>query len=126
MEKVKHGFAALARGDLDEMLTVVHPDIELLPLSGKLVDRRSYHGHEGVREWDRARADTWDLEFIPAEYEDLGDRVLVHGEVRTRGKGSGLELDTTVSWLFEFREGKIARLEAFLDREEARAAAEPR
>jgi ketosteroid isomerase-like protein len=126
VEKVKHGFAALASGDLEEMLTVVHPEIELLPLSGKLVDRRSYHGHDGVREWDRGRDDTWDLDFIPGEFEDLGDRVLVHGEVRTRGKGSGLELDTAVSWLFEFREGKIARLEAFLDRAEARAAAEPR
>jgi ketosteroid isomerase-like protein len=123
VEKVKHGFAALARGDLEGMLTVVHPDIELLPLSGKL-EGRIYHGHEGVREWDRARHDTWDLEFTPSEYEDLGDSVLVHGEVRSRGAASGVELDTPVSWVFEFREGKIIRLEAFLDRAEARAAAE--
>jgi len=122
VEKVKYGFAALARGDLEEMLTVVHPDIELLPLSGKL-EGRTYHGHEGVREWDRGRHDTWDLEFTPSEYEELGDSVLVHGEVRSRGAASGVELDTQVSWLFGFRDGKIVRLEAFLDREEARAAA---
>lgn len=122
VEKVKHGFAALARGDLEEMLTVVHPEMELLPLSGKL-EGRSYHGHEGVREWDRGRRDTWELEFTPSEYEELADSVLVHGEVRSRGAASGLELDTQVSWLFDFRDGKIVRLEAFLDREEARAAA---
>jgi ketosteroid isomerase-like protein len=125
LEKVKYGFAALARGDIEEMLTVVHPEIELLPLSGKLVDSRSYHGHEGVREWDRTRRDAWEnLEFLPEEYEDLGDAVLVHGEVRSRGAASGVELDTQVSWLFEFREGKVARLEAFLDRDEAHAAAQ--
>jgi ketosteroid isomerase-like protein len=126
VEKVKHGFAALARGDIEEMLTVVHPEIELLPLSGKLVDRRTYHGHEGVREWDRTRREAWEnLEFLPDEYEDLGETVLVHGEVRSRGATSGVELDTQVSWLFEFRHGRITRLEAFLDRDEARAAAEP-
>jgi ketosteroid isomerase-like protein len=124
VEKIKHGFAALARGDIEEMLTVVHPEIELLPLSGKLIDRRTYHGHEGVREWDQARHTTWDLELIPAEYEDLGDSVLVHGEVRSRGAASGVELDTQVSWVFTFQDGKIIRLEAFLDRDEARAAAE--
>ena len=124
VEKVKHGFAALARGDIEEMLTVVHPEIELLPLSGKLVDRRSYHGHEGVREWDLTRREAWEnLELVPAEYEDLGDRILVHGELRSRGAASGIELDTQVSWVFEFRDDKIAQLEAFLDRDEARAAA---
>lgn len=121
VEKVKRGFEAFNRGEIDEMLTVVHPEIELVPLSAKLVEGGAYHGHEGVREWDRRRDDVWDLEFEPAEFEDLGGRVLVHGIARSRGKSGGVELDTPVTWAFDFAEGLIVRLEAFLDRDEARA-----
>ena len=123
VEKVRRGFEALASDDIEQMLEVVHPEIELIPLSGKLVERRAYRGHDGVREWDRARRETWALEFVPEEYADLGENVVVHGSVRSRGHGSGVELDTPVSWLFEFSEGKIVRLEAFLERGEARSAA---
>lgn len=126
IERVRRGFDALRADDIEGMLTVVHPEVEVIPLSGKLVERRVYRGHEGVREWDRGRRETWDLEFRPREFEAIGDCVVVDGTVVSRGAGSGLELDTPVSWVFEFRDGLIDRLEAFLDRSEAIAAAQRR
>jgi ketosteroid isomerase-like protein len=124
VEKVRFGFEALRADDIERMLTVIDPAIELLPLSGKYVERRTYRGHEGVREWDRLRRETWHLEFCPERYEAIGDRVVVvDGSLTSRGVTSGVELDTAVSWLFELRDGKITRLEAFLDHDEALAAA---
>ena len=121
VEKVRRGFASFNRGDIEAMLTVVHPEIELVPLSAKMVDGRVYRGHDGVREWDRQRAEVWDLRFEPTEFEDLDGRVLVHGVAHSRGRAAGVEIETPVTWAFDFEAGLIIRLEAFLDRAEARA-----
>lgn len=128
VDVVRAAFEALNRDDVEAGLELVDPDIELLPISAALVDGRAYHGHAGVREWDRERRDVWDLQFDLRDFEEFGDVVLVEGAVRTRGRASGVELDTPVSWVVRLRAGKIVRLEAFPDGQEARAvagAAEP-
>jgi ketosteroid isomerase-like protein len=63
------------------------------------------------------------MEVEVAEFEDAGERVLVHGRIRSRGIASGVELDTPVSWVCALREDKVVRVEAFLDRGAAEAAA---
>jgi ketosteroid isomerase-like protein len=56
------------------------------------------------------------------EYRELDqERVLWIGELRTRGKGSGLDLQAQVANLFEIRSGKLARLVLYWDADRALA-----
>jgi ketosteroid isomerase-like protein len=127
MELVRAAFDAMNADDVERGLATAHEEIEFLPLASKQVDGRGYRGHAGLREWDRERRDTWDLAYQIDEMTPIGsDRLLAYGRIRSRGKGSGVELDVEHSWLFDFRDDKIVRAEAFTDPAEARAAAERR
>jgi ketosteroid isomerase-like protein len=53
---------------------------------------------------------------------DLGDRVLVFGHWRARGRTSGGESEQPGTWLYEIKEGKVVRLQTFTNRDEALAA----
>jgi ketosteroid isomerase-like protein len=68
-------------------------------------------------DWERfdLRAD----EFIPIG----SDRLLVIGQVRARGRASGVEVDYGAAWLCYLRDGKVIRVRFYSDREEALAAA---
>jgi ketosteroid isomerase-like protein len=60
-----------------------------------------------------------DLEFVPVDDE----RVLVQFRLRMRGKGSGAPAEALPGWLWTVRDGRGVKIEAFLDRAEARLAA---
>jgi ketosteroid isomerase-like protein len=123
VDVVRAAFEAIGRDDIEACVEVVDPEVEFLPLGAALVDGRAYHGHEGVREWDRERHGVWDIEFDLRVFREVGDVVLVEGAIRTRGRSSGVELDTPVSWVIRLRAGRILRVEAFPDGTAARAAA---
>jgi 8-oxo-dGTP pyrophosphatase MutT (NUDIX family) len=58
------------------------------------------------------------LQSLPEEFRDLGDRVLVFGRLKGRGKGSGAPVDTPYTGIFDFRGDKIWRSRVYLDRAE--------
>ena len=84
-----------------------------------------YRGYDGVRTWMQEIDDqfeTWRTridEFIPAS----GQRLLGLGSIHFRGRGSGLEFEVPVAWLFEFRGDRILRMTTFASHEEGRRAA---
>jgi ketosteroid isomerase-like protein len=113
--------------DFEALLPFVADDIEWRPATMSAVEGGSFHGTEGMREffdeWDK----TWRLwEVEPCEVRDLGEQVLVLGHVHAAARGSGLELDQPVAYLFEFRDGLLQRGATFFDHDEAVAAAEAR
>ena len=57
------------------------------------------------------------------EIVDLGDRVLCYATFIARTGASQIALEREETQLFTLRDGKIARLQWFHDRDEARAAA---
>jgi ketosteroid isomerase-like protein len=58
------------------------------------------------------------------EIRDLGDRVVGLGEIRARGRESGVEVATQVGWFLEVRDGMMRRGWAFTSHAEALKAAE--
>jgi ketosteroid isomerase-like protein len=73
--------------------------------------------------WERWE-DPWDeLETVPEEYIDAGDRVVVTVRYSGRGQGSGIELDDLLFDVYDLREGKIVRKREFKTRADALAAA---
>ena len=125
-ETIRKGIAALNRGDADGIAAVLTADVELLPMSAA-VDGTVYRGHDGMRSWLAELAEDWDEYALTLEsVEELtAGRVLVHAAVSMRGRSSGVVLDTPAAWLCEMRGGQVARIQFFMDPDEARAAVSP-
>lgn len=81
-------------------------------------------GREGMSRYFAESEETWETFNASAEeFRDLGDRVLVLGRMRGRGRASGVEVDTEYAMVVEFRVGRVCRSRGYLDRGEALRAA---
>ena len=113
--------------EFEDLIPCVTADVEWRPATMTAVEGGSYHGTDDLRsffeEWDHAWR-LWEVE--PEETEELGDQVLVLGHVHAEARGSGMELDQPVAYLFEFDDGLLARGATFFDHDEAREAARQR
>jgi ketosteroid isomerase-like protein len=101
------------------MILASHPDFEmhLVGVGGEPVE---YLGESGIREWFRDVAQSWEsFRFEATDLRDLGDRLLILGQVRGRGRVSGVEVDDRMAWIIEVSEGKASGLRGFLDQREA-------
>ena len=69
-------------------------------------------------------SNTWEeLRVLAGELRDLGDRVVVLGRTEGRGRGSGVQVDSPIGVIYDFRDGKMSRVLAYLDHGEALRAA---
>jgi ketosteroid isomerase-like protein len=106
---------AFNRGDISETLSEVDPDITLDEWQ-EAPGARTYHGPDGVQ----AALDNWfeTWEWMHVELEELreaGDRVFFSLHQRAKGKGSGVEVEIR-SWnVYTFRDGKLTRIQLFLE-----------
>ena len=92
-------------------------EMHLIGVTGEPVH---YAGANDVRQWVRDVAQSWEsFRFEATGFRDLGDRVLVLGDVRARGRFSGVEVDDRWGWIVESRDGRAISLHGFLDQGEA-------
>src|ERR1041384_6014472 len=103
--------AAFNRRDRDALLTYYHADVEFRDLQHAPDAPERLFGVDAIRaywgQWDDA------FDNFTAEIEqalDAGAYVLTATRWRGKGKDSGLEIDLRALEVFEFAEGKIARL----------------
>ena len=118
VELVRTVFGGWARGDFRAASDLFAADFEWKQ-SPDAVEPGSHRGASigtalrqlfGVYENYRIEAE---------EYIDAGDRIVVVGRARGTARGSGMELDQSVFFLWTARNGKLASIEAFRDRGEA-------
>jgi ketosteroid isomerase-like protein len=121
---VRRSFEAMGAWDVDALLELYDTDVEFLPLTGTRVESGGYRGHDGVRAYFAEARDLWDL-MVPEglEFSDLGDRVLVGGRCRVRGRASGAESDQPCGWVIDVRDGKIVSHRTCASFDEAREIA---
>jgi ketosteroid isomerase-like protein len=124
LELVRGAFAVVTiPGDPEAMIAASHPDFEM-QLVGVAGEPVHYAGASGIREFFSDVAESWEsFRFRATDLRDLGDRVLVLGHVRGRGRVSGVEVDDRWAWIVGLREGRAASLRGFLDHREALDAA---
>jgi len=125
VELVRRLFEAFESRDLDQMITLVAPDLEFFPQVTASVVKRAepYRGHDGLRRYFEDAARVWrQLDIIPHEYRDLGDQVLVFGRVYARGEG-GYIADSPTAWLWRIEDDLITWGRVFTSRAEALQAA---
>jgi ketosteroid isomerase-like protein len=103
---------------------LVTPDFEWLPALTKALDGGGYRGREGIERFALDTSENWEeLQSVVVEYRDLGDRVVVLGRLKGRGKGSGAPVDQPYVGIFDFRGNRIRRHQVYLDRAEGLQAA---
>jgi uncharacterized protein len=122
LEIVRAAYEAGNRGDWDEFFGWFHPDAEW-ETDPRVPNAGIYRGHEDVRRFieDQGRP----FESTIAEIERLipsDDRVLAPVRVRRRLRGSTAEVDVRIGHLWTLRDGKVARIQAFAERQRALAA----
>ena len=116
-------FAATARRDVDTLLEIASPDIEYVPIMAVL-EGRVYRGHEGVRRWVEDLFEHWEaFEPVGHDFREQGNMVIATGWWHARGRASGAQLDDqSATWIVEFRDGRMTRLQTFTSNEEANEA----
>jgi ketosteroid isomerase-like protein len=123
VDVVRTWFAAHARGDLETVLELTHPEIEVRPALVGGLEGRVYRGRDGMREFlDDVDAIWTDFRIELRELRDAGDSVIALGHTWAEGR-DGIELDDPGGWILGMEGGMIRRFRSFNSWEEALEAA---
>jgi ketosteroid isomerase-like protein len=119
VEKVRAGFAAHNRGDLDAWLELYDPEVEFETLllgthQGKEAMRSLYHENLANQPGYTA---------TPVELIDAGDKVISVVQLGGAGTSSQIALADQIAFIHTFRNGVVVREQTFRNREEALEAA---
>jgi ketosteroid isomerase-like protein len=124
VDKVRAFVEAYNRRDFDAAVADFDPGVEWI-----LPERQSSDSCQGpgaIRRFWEGLDDTFDqLQLLPQEWVDAGDRVATRLRHHALGKGSGLELNEELyHQVVTFEDDRMVRIEYFADWREALAAAE--
>jgi len=120
-ERAMDGFN---RRDVDAFIQATTADFEWFPALGMAVEGGSFRGREGVETYFDGLHATWEeVRLVAESVRDLGESVLWLGRIEGRGRGSGVQVDSPIGAVFDFRGGKVWRARSYLDHAEALRAA---
>ena|SRR5687767_3961486 len=126
VEKFRRGMDAYNRRDIDAFLETFDPTAEIHPLDLAMFGQEAtvYRGHEGIRQFIRDVDEVLpQIQIEILEVRDLGERLVAGGRVHGRGRASGVEVESPIGWVIEFREGRVIRMTDYPDPKEALEAA---
>ncbi len=119
VERVRRGFEAFERGDLETLFDLLDPQI-VWHQPDDLPDRVTAHGHAGMEQIMGRWLDGWEEYSIDVEeLIDAGDRVVVVQRTRGKGKGSGIEVEMREAHVYEIRDGKAVEVWEYRTKDEA-------
>ena len=119
VELVRRAFGASSRGDAETLVALCGPGFKM-HLVGVAGEPVYYAGASGIREFFRDLAESWDaFGYEALDIRDLGDRVVVLGTVRARGRTSGIDVEAQRGWIVELRDGRITSIRSFRDPQKA-------
>ena len=123
VEIVKEVIDAFNRRDVDAIFACVNPDVEWFP--AMTLGGAPLRGREGIESYVREVSDTWEeYRVVVQDFRELADeRVLALSRIEGRGAGSGGLVDAEMAQVFDFRDGRIARVRTYLGHNEALRAA---
>jgi ketosteroid isomerase-like protein len=117
---------AFNKRDPDAWLAAWNPGFEWHPfLTAREEGDPGYHGPNGIRAWfeDVDQLFT-DLHVELDTFREVGDRLLVLGEMTAKSTVSGKEVRSDVAWVVEPRGEKLQRGWSYASHDEAERAAE--
>jgi ketosteroid isomerase-like protein len=121
VEIARRGFEAYNAGDLETVLALLHPEVELHSVMGNV---GTFYGREGFLEWSGTWEEAWE-EFVSEAQEivPVGERhVIVKANQRARGR-DGIEVTMRPAFAYELGDGELcSRMGLYFTFEEALAA----
>jgi uncharacterized protein len=120
--RVKSSYDALNRRDIDGTVAALHGDATWAEHS-ELPEAGSYRGVDAIRTFLEQFLESWERFHQEIEEEIVrGHRALLFIHLEARGKGSGIEVNSRYAHLWQLRDGRGTRVDAYYDREQALAA----
>lgn len=119
VERIKAGFDAHNRGDVDFLVELYHPEavFETLLLG-------THHGNESIRLlYEENQKTLAGYDIVPVELIDTEDKVVAVAQTEGSGPTSQIAVDDRFAFVFTLKDGRIVREQAFRNREEALEAA---
>jgi ketosteroid isomerase-like protein len=112
--------------DMQALVKLTSPDFEFVPHLANLIESTSYRGHDGLRSYFGDADAAWrEIRVRQADVREVGDRTISFGELLGKGRASGLEVRVPLAWVGDWREGKLVRLVAYTNKDEALEAVGP-
>jgi ketosteroid isomerase-like protein len=122
IEVVRRAFQAYAEADLDSLLPLLDPGVEVRSLLTE-PEGTTFHGHDGVRKWLATVHEIFpDWSPMLQRAEDFDGAVVAAFHVTATGAGSGVPIDEGFWYAARFEGGKIASFGFFRTEEDAREA----
>ena len=115
VQTVKDYFAAVGRGDREDLLALVAEDIEWIipgedwPLAG------TRRGHAGLADLLETASKTMETSTEPREYVAQGDRVLVVGVATGKIKATNKPFKDDWVFAITVRNGKVTKIREYID-----------
>jgi ketosteroid isomerase-like protein len=112
--------------DPDAWIEAWTPDCEWHPfLTAREEGDPGYHGPNGIRAWFEDVDEMFSEMHVELEtFREVGDRLLVLGEMNATKRISGEPVNSDVAWVVEPRGEKLRRGWSYPSREEAQRAVE--
>jgi hypothetical protein len=120
VEVVRRVHEAAMRRDVDTVLALYDPDVELDASRVQIVGQNEYRGHDGLRRFFGEWHEAWEsIDYSFEELIDAGDRVISVVTRRARGRASGADVQWPLALVWTLREGRVTRLAWFPSRDDA-------
>ena len=115
VQTVKDFFAAIGRGDREDLLALVAEDMEWIipgedwPLAG------ARRGHAGLADLLETASKTMETSTEPREYVAQGDRVLIVGVATGKIKATNKPFKDDWVFAITVRNGKVTKIREYID-----------
>jgi ketosteroid isomerase-like protein len=114
-------YTAISRGDVGVALEALplDPDVELIE-PPEFPEGGRHLGRDAAEQYFRRSRAAWEeLDLIPEQFLDAGDRVVAFVRARGIPAGGGPEVEASFADVVTIVEGRLVRIEAYLDRADA-------
>jgi ketosteroid isomerase-like protein len=117
VDLVKSAYESFGNGDIPGLVATFDPNIEWISPAGQYRLGGVHKGPDAiVQNFFMVLGELWEtLDVTPGEFIEAGDRVIVLGNVRGKGRVSGTIVESPYVHVFEVKNGKVTRFEEFED-----------
>jgi ketosteroid isomerase-like protein len=123
VERTEAGYAAFNAGDVETLVGMLTPDFEWHE-AAEIPGPKSATSRDEFVRFMRGFDLLWqEFRFVPLAIVENGDVVYAHMRAVGRGRASEERIDFEIHHVWQIRDGEFARMNAYLDPEEAKAAA---
>lgn len=124
IEGLPRAYEAFSRGDIQGAVNAVDMDPDITWTEPEeFYAGGTYRGRQGVAEYLTLSYESSDkVQSLPEEILEVGDKIFVLVHFRAAPKGGGQLREGRIADVYTVSDGKVVRMQAYSDPEEARKA----